>query len=213
MRGATTTNMKTTEMKRTDMNHDEFQPRQHHGRPGREDRGHRGARRRGRRAPRGDVRAAVLQLLGEAPMHGYQLMQRIAERSEGAWRPSPGAIYPVLAQLDDEGLIEVTRDEGRKLATLTDQGRAYVAAHIEELGDPFAALRQESGTRVDLREPVEELASAARQLARSGSSSQQEAARVVLRAARRSLYLILADVDLDADADVDVADPRAGTGE
>lgn len=57
-------------------------------------------------------------------MHGYQLMQRIAERSEGAWRPSPGAIYPVLAQLDDEGLIEVTRDEGRTLATLTDQGRA-----------------------------------------------------------------------------------------
>jgi len=91
-------------------------------------------------------------------MHGYQLMQRITERSDGAWRPSPGTVYPVLAQLEDEGMVEVTREQGRKLATLTDEGRAYVAEHAEELGDPFAALRAEFGTRVDLREPVEELA-------------------------------------------------------
>jgi len=149
------------------------------------------------RAQRGDVRAAVLQLLGEEPMHGYQLMQRITERSEGAWRPSPGTVYPVLAQLEDEGMVEVTREQGRKLATLTDEGRAYVAEHAEELGDPFAALRAEFGNRVDLREPVEELASAARQLARSGRARQQEAARTVLREARRSLYLILADDDAD----------------
>jgi DNA-binding PadR family transcriptional regulator len=145
------------------------------------------------RAPRGDVRAAMLQLLGEAPMHGYQLMQQIAERSQGVWRPSPGTIYPVLAQLEDEGLVEVTRNHGRKMATLTDEGRAYVLEHAEELGDPFAALREESGTRIDLREPMAELLSAARQLARSGSAGQQDAARTVLRAARRSLYLILAN--------------------
>jgi DNA-binding PadR family transcriptional regulator len=149
-------------------------------------------RRRGMRAPRGDVRAAVLQMLGEAPMHGYQLMQRISERSEGVWRPSPGTIYPVLAQLEDEGLVEVTREQGRKLATLTDEGRAYVAEHAEELGDPFATLREESRARIDLREPAEELVSAVRQLARSGTAGQQEAARTVLREAKRSLYLILA---------------------
>jgi len=135
----------------------------------------------------------VLQLLGEAPMHGYQLMQRIAERSQGVWRPSPGTIYPVLAQLEDEGLVEVTRSQGRKMATLTDEGRAYQIEHAEELGDPFSALNEEFGNRIDLREPVAELVSAARQLARSGSTAQQDAARTVLRAARRSLYLILAD--------------------
>jgi DNA-binding PadR family transcriptional regulator len=169
----------------------------HHGGPGCNGGGHGRGRRRGMRAQRGDVRAAVLQLLGEEPMHGYQLMQRITERSEGAWRPSPGTVYPVLAQLEDEGMVEVTREQGRKLATLTDEGRAYVAEHAEELGDPFAALRAEFGTRVDLREPVEELASAARQLARSGRARQQEAARTVLREARRSLYLILANDDAD----------------
>ncbi|HEY5179465.1 MAG TPA: PadR family transcriptional regulator [Dermatophilaceae bacterium] len=173
----------------------------HHGGPGCgpgcNGGGHGRGRRRGMRAQRGDVRAAVLQLLGEEPMHGYQLMQRITEHSEGAWRPSPGAVYPVLAQLEDEGMVEVTREQGRKLATLTDEGRAYVAEHAEELGDPFAALRAAFDTRVDLREPVEELASAARQLARSGSARQQEAARTVLREARRSLYLILANDDAD----------------
>jgi DNA-binding PadR family transcriptional regulator len=169
----------------------------HHGGPGCNGGGHGRGRRRGMRAQRGDVRAAVLQLLGEEPMHGYQLMQRITERSEGVWRPSPGTVYPVLAQLEDEGMVEVTREQGRKLATLTDEGRAYVAEHAEELGDPFAALRAEFGTRVDLREPVEDLASAARQLARSGRARQQEAARTVLREARRSLYLILANDDAD----------------
>jgi DNA-binding PadR family transcriptional regulator len=165
----------------------------HHGGPGWDGERHGYGRRRGMRAPRGDVRAAMLQLLGDSSMHGYQLMQQIAERSQGAWRPSPGTIYPVLAQLEDEGLVEVTRSHGRKMATLTDQGRAYVLEHAEELGDPFAALREEAGTRIDLREPVAELLSAARQLARSGSASQQDAARTVLRAARRSLYLILAN--------------------
>ncbi|MGV8964733.1 MAG: PadR family transcriptional regulator [Cellulomonas sp.] len=157
------------------------------------------------RAPKGDVRAAVLQLLGESAAHGYQLMQLISERSEGVWRPSPGTIYPVLAQLEDEGLVEVTREQGRKLATLTDEGRAYVREHTEELGDPFGALREEVGNRVDLRGPVEELASAVRQLARSGNADQQEAARTVLREARRSLYLILAGPD-------GVGDLGSGTG-
>src|ERR1700712_4417473 len=92
--------------------------------------GHRGGRGRGR-APRGDVRAAVLQLLAEEPMHGYQLMQAIAERSGGRWTPSPGAIYPTINQLEDEGLVLVTADAGRKLVTLTDVGRAHIDAHRE----------------------------------------------------------------------------------
>src|SRR3954454_774724 len=100
--------------------------------PGPHRRGGRGGR--GGRAPRGDVRTAVLLLLAEEPMHGYQLMQAIAERSGGSWTPSPGAIYPTLNQLEDEGLVTVTADAGRKLVTLTDAGREY----LESQGDPFA---------------------------------------------------------------------------
>src|SRR3954470_17314846 len=87
-------------------------------------------RRGGRgRAPRGDVRTAVLLLLEEQPMHGYQLMQGIAERTGGAWTPSPGAVYPTINQLEDEGLVTVTAESGRKLVTLTDAGRAHLAEH------------------------------------------------------------------------------------
>ena len=100
--------------------------RSHHPRGGRPMPPEGGSRRRhgGRgRAPRGDVRAAVLLLLAEEPMHGYQLMQAISERSGGRWTPSPGAIYPTINQLEDEGLVSVTADSGRKLVTLTDAGR------------------------------------------------------------------------------------------
>src|SRR6185436_15416711 len=113
----------------------------HHPRGGRPlpPEGFPGRRRGGRgRASRGDVRAAVLQLLAEEPMHGYQLMQAIAERSGGRWTPSPGAIYPTINQLEDEGLVTVTADSGRKLVTLTDAGRERVAARQETGADPFA---------------------------------------------------------------------------
>ena len=84
--------------------------------------------RRGRgrgRGRRGDVRAAILELLAERPMHGYEMIQEIAERSQGLWRPSPGSVYPTLQLLVDEGLIVATESEGsKKLFELTEDGRA-----------------------------------------------------------------------------------------
>ena len=74
---------------------------------------------RGRKARRGDVRAAALVLLDEEPRNGYQLMQEIEQRSDGAWRPSPGSVYPALAQLEDEGLVRTTETDGRKAYELT----------------------------------------------------------------------------------------------
>src|SRR3954454_21075012 len=128
-----------------------------HGGPGadgpRKDgpRGPRGGRRRGGRgrAPRGDVRSAVLLLLSEEPMHGYQLMQSIADRSGGRWTPSPGAIYPTISQLEDEGLVTVPADAGRTLVPLTDAGREHIAARGES-ADPFAG-HQAAGPGSDLR--------------------------------------------------------------
>src|SRR3954469_20059583 len=89
------------------------------------------------RARCGDVRAAVLLALEDSPMHGYQLIQEIDERSGGAWHPSPGAIYPALALLEDEGLVTITVDGGRKMAKLTDAGRTYIEENRDALGDPW----------------------------------------------------------------------------
>lgn len=150
-------------------------------------------RRGGRgRAPRGDVRTAVLLLLAEQPMHGYQLMQAVGDRSDGRWTPSPGAIYPTLNQLEDEGLVTVTADAGRKLVTLTDVGRQHVEAGRDTWPDPFAG-QTASGPGADLRGLLEQLHAATRQVARSGSDTQRAGAATVLAEARRSLYLLLAD--------------------
>ena len=170
--------------------------RHHH--PGRHDgpgaegpRGPRGRRMGGRgRAPRGDVRSAVLLLLAEEPMHGYQLMQAIADRSGGRWTPSPGAIYPTISQLEDEGLVTVTAESGRKLVTLTDAGREQVEA-FRASANPFAGFE----TGPDLRATLEQLHHAVRQVGRTGTEAQRAAAADILEQARRSLYLLLADGD------------------
>ncbi len=150
-------------------------------------------RRGGRgRAPRGDVRAAVLLLLAEEPMHGYQLMHAITERSGGRWTPSPGAIYPTISQLEDEGLVTVTAEAGRKLVTLTDAGREHVDGRRATWPDPFAG-RISSGPGADLPGLLDQLHGAVRQVARTGTEAQITGAARILAEARRSLYLLLAE--------------------
>ena len=143
------------------------------------------------RAQRGDVRTAVLLLLEEQPMHGYQLMQGIAERTGGAWTPSPGAVYPTINQLEDEGLVTITADSGRKLVTLTAAGREHLAEHRNTWGDPFAGY-EAGAPGVDLRLLIHELHAAPRVLVRAGNDEQRAAAAKILSDARRSLYLLLA---------------------
>src|SRR5829696_2509556 len=93
---------------------------------------------RRQRMRRGDVRAALLVLLDEQSHTGYSLMEEIERRSNGAWRPSPGSVYPTLQQLEDEGLIRPEEGEGRTPFTLTEAGKAYVEEHRESLGEPWA---------------------------------------------------------------------------
>src|SRR4029450_6150218 len=93
---------------------------QAHGQRGRGGRGGPGwgSHRRGR-AQRGEVGTAVLLVLADEPMHGYQIMQAMSDRTGGAWRASPAAVYPTIAQLEDEGLVTTQEEGGRRLVTLT----------------------------------------------------------------------------------------------
>ena len=102
--------------------------------------GSRGAR--GPKVRRGDVRAAILDVLAVEPMNGYQIIQQIAERSGGAWKPSPGSVYPTVQQLEDEGLVEGREGEGRRLLQLTEDGRRYVEEHPDELAAHLARVRR-----------------------------------------------------------------------
>jgi DNA-binding PadR family transcriptional regulator len=146
------------------------------------------------RARRGDVRAAILLLLAEEPRNGYGLMQEIEHRSDGAWRPSPGSVYPALAQLEDEGLI--ASDDVRRTYELTDEGRAHVDDNRESLGSPWDDAGEEvPGDFVELRSLMGQLGMATLQVAQSGDEKQIGEAKQILAEARKSLYRILAEAE------------------
>ena len=147
---------------------------------------------RGPRARRGDVRAALLILLADEPRNGYQLMQEIEQRSEGAWRPSPGSVYPALAQLEDERLVKTAEVDGNRVFEITDAGRTWVAER-EDAPAPWDAVKDEVGQSPrQLMELFRELAMATTQIVRAGDEAQVVEAQKVLRAARAALYRILA---------------------
>lgn len=141
------------------------------------------------------MRAAALLLLAEAPAHGYHLIQQISERSDGAWKPSPGSIYPVLQQLEDEGFIDFERIEGRKTARLTATGTAYVEEHREALGTPWSVSefrRGQVAEQAALGKSMRTLAMAARQVVEAGTPEQNAEATAIITEARKKLYSILA---------------------
>jgi DNA-binding PadR family transcriptional regulator len=145
----------------------------------------------GTRAGKGEVRAAVLALLAERPMHGYQIIREIEERSGGSWKPSAGSVYPTLQLLADEGSISAEESNGRKIYSLTEAGREEVAAqHGSAPWDPVAAMG--GGGTGSLPKAGIELAQAAAQVGRTGSPEQVQQAVAVLDEARRRLYAILA---------------------
>jgi DNA-binding PadR family transcriptional regulator len=152
---------------------------------------------RGPRARRGDVRAAALALLSEAPLNGYQIIQEISERSGGVWRPSPGSVYPALQQLEDEGLIRAEAgDGGRRAYQLTDEGRAYATSHAEELRAPWDVVAGSAGgAAIEMRKLISQVAMAAFQVISAGTDAQAAQARQVLTDTRKALYRILAADD------------------
>jgi DNA-binding PadR family transcriptional regulator len=147
----------------------------------------------GRRAARGDVRAAILVLLAEKPSHGYQIIQELERRSDGAWRASPGSVYPTLQQLEDEGLVRAVQAEGgRRVFELTDPGREE-AKRLSTGPAPWdEAAGAVGGDHRDLRDQIRQLVGATAQVWRSGDPAHIAEARTILRDARRRIYLLLA---------------------
>lgn len=163
--------------------------------------GHRGGR-RGSRAARGDIRLAALGLLAEQPMHGYQLMREIATRSEGAWRASPGAVYPALQQLEDEGLIEPQPGAGKRVFTVTEQGREYVEEHRDEIDGVWrSAAEGVDESWLALADTGRQVMQAFGQVVSAGNRQQVAAATKLMADTRRQLYRILAEDESDEPAD------------
>ena len=169
--------------------HGQWDPSRFFGRfPGGPPSGH------GRRARRGDGWAAVLALLAEKPMHGYQIMQELESRSEGMWRPSAGSIYPALQLLQDQGLVRAEDIEGRRVFSLTPDGEA-AAAEARTETPPWQTGEAEDDPRLKLRAAFFQLGAAVRQVGTAGSQDQVAKALDILSEARRKLYALLAEAD------------------
>lgn len=155
-----------------------------------------GGGRGGRRRSRGDVRSALLALLAERPMHGYEMIAQLEERTDGLWRPSPGSVYPTLQLLEDEGLVRAEADGERRRYSLTEEGRAE-AARVLEAGAPWSRVGDEAGGEAAraLREAAFTTMAAVRQVAFVGGEAEQRAAAEVLEQTRQRLYRLLGGLD------------------
>ena len=109
---------------------------------------------------RGDLKFAILALVAEKPMHGYEVMQALEEQSAGGYRASPGSVYPTLQLLEDQGHLTSRDHGGRKVYSITEQGRAYLGEHQDHVKRIFDRVSR-FGDRVG-----REMASLSRRLAR-----------------------------------------------
>jgi DNA-binding PadR family transcriptional regulator len=173
---------------------------------------------RGPRARKGDVRAAILDLLAEGGQwNGYQLIQEIAGRTSGVWRPSAGSVYPALQQLEDEGLIAPEGEGRRRMYALTDEGRTYAEEHADELNSAWdAAAGMTDDEAMELGDLIRQVMVAVLEVRRAGSPEQLAQARAVLAQTRRSMYRILAEdepAETATGAGAAPAEPTGGSSE
>ncbi len=147
----------------------------------------------GGRVRRGNVRSAILSLLSQHSFNGYGLIRAISNHTDGAWRPSPGSIYPALTALQAEGLIESNGASKRTEYALTEAGRAYVSENSAEMAQVWADVTQEAGAGKDLRTGMGKLVGAVQQISLSGTEEQIKTATEALDTARRTIYKLLAD--------------------
>ena len=151
------------------------------------------------KASRGDVRATILALLNEGPRTGYQIMSDAEERSRGAWRPSPGAVYPALQLLADEGLVIGDEAGGRRTYRLTEAGQQYVTANPEMARGAWESMVGTDefgpGDLPRLFGEAARLGAAIAQLAHAGTPDQIRAAERLIKRTRREMYEVLAGDD------------------
>lgn len=151
------------------------------------------------RARRGAVIAAILGALKDGPSHGYGIMDRLENQSEGRWRPSPGSVYPTLGRLSKRGLIEAVEATDPKEFRLTEEGQAWLEEHADGKFGDNDGMPWSPGQGQDLRSAVSQLAGAAKQIGRFGTDEQRDQAKGLLEETTRSIYALLAQTPAQSD--------------
>jgi DNA-binding PadR family transcriptional regulator len=143
---------------------------------------------------RGDIRTALLVALTDGPGHGYELSGRLEEKSGGAWRPSPGSVYPTLQLFEDEGLVKAEERDGKRVYSLTEAGQAEAATRIEQHGaTPWEGESSTDTPNKAMRKALGQLGIAFNQVAQTGDTAQIDRAVAIIRAASKEMYQILSE--------------------
>jgi DNA-binding PadR family transcriptional regulator len=145
------------------------------------------------RRRRGDVRLAILGLLAEGPQNGYAVIKTIAERTGGAWKPSPGSVYPTLQQLVDEELVVSTGDGRKTLFELTDAGRTEAEAKAADIAAAWESTPGMPDSQREFFEALRKLASVVHVFRTSATEEQTTAATRAIDGLRRDLLQVLSD--------------------
>jgi len=144
----------------------------------------------GPKVRRGDVRIGILRVLADKPMHGYEIIGELEQRSGGRWRPSPGSVYPTLQLLEDEGLVKGTERDGRRVFEITDDGREAIASR-GDADEPWTGSGDDQFA--ELRNAAFQLGAAAMQVAGTGTGEHVTRTKEILDEARKKIYGILAE--------------------
>lgn len=148
---------------------------------------------RGPKAGRGDVKLGILALLSEVSCHGYEIMQELSARSNGMWQPSPGSVYPTLQALEDQELLISDMVEGKRVYSITENGRSFLESNRRQL-PPWEELGgNERNALFDFRKDAFQLGAAMMQIAQTGSQDQIQRARKLLADTRKAVYRILSE--------------------
>ena len=142
-----------------------------------------------RRMRRGDMKYRILELLAERPRHGYDIIRDLEAKYEG-YRASAGSVYPTLQMLDDGGYVTSEMVEGKRVYTITPEGRDFLSQRVSDADDEDD---DERAPWVDLRQSAFSLAGAVMQVARERDAAKLARAKEILDRARRDVYAILAD--------------------
>lgn len=147
------------------------------------------------RTRRGDIKFLLLELLAEQPSHGYDLIKRMETRYGGFRRLSPGSVYPTLQLLEDGGYVTSETTAGKRVYTITDEGRQLLAERTQQepQGGPWEAFRNKPQEFNQLRQAAMELAGAVMQVARSGNSDRMNRVKELLDRTKREIYAMLAE--------------------
>ncbi len=144
----------------------------------------------GHRARRGDMKPIILRLLQSKPMHGYEIISQLEEKSHGMWRPSAGSVYPTLQLLEEQELVTSKEINGKKVYSLTDKGKED-AAQAEEFKAPWEEKPKNAKNFKELKVTFFESMIILRQIAAQNDDKKNEEVKKIFKETKDKLSKLI----------------------